>query len=721
MSIRRVQTERLLEDIVRTLHSQGTTPMFSDIARKMATYLSKYPAGNPLPVPLNDAIGSGDSNIEEYNRFLAHLSINLDVLYETSLRQVEEILQLGDSLESHLDRLSKQRRRIEGKIDDYLLGLYNTDGYFYSFSDNFADLVYSDMNMTTAEINTDSGSVLLPTASVTSSLNRHFFSRPTINVTSGGDSIPYEEIYPISGALEDSLRNVIWGFEARTTKAKEIIATAEISVGNQEDAVEMSSIDFVPYGSTKVQLFIETREGSRTDRDEWAQFGDKILTSNGKMRFSSSPRMVRHIRFTMRKTEPDYIQEIDGKLYNRYIFGAKSLSISHKIYDSSARFVSAPLFIPSELSNDVVIDAVSLDVDDDVANDSDIDYYVAPSTGEIDEEFSNLDWQQIIPVGSSADGDKIIRFRGATRQSRRITDNPAAGDLEMIPLKTVGPDAELNPSGSIVPGVDIYRLARLDEEPLVNSLELVEGVNTTKIYSKNIDSTRSFASIDIDYWASVIKDEPDDLTVDYGRIDAGNDFFYGGDVGAVGKDVYVETYLHADNTYPTFLEEMLKADARSRTWGVKVFLNGRPIGELAAGTDVRQLPWSIREGLNHIALIIRIPESAAVSSAFLGTVVLMADSSLYEFGKVRLGTWKYVDFFSLQYNQTGQPKSFTIYDGEVISRRKPTDNFELVYAISRDTAPPAVRFRADLSRSRNNMAITPELRSYRIRYSYAED
>lgn len=720
MSIRQVQTERLLEDIIRTLHSQGTSPLYSDIAKKVSKYLSEYPAGNPLPMPLNDAIGGDKSSVEEYNKFLANLAINLDVLYETSLRQVEEVLELSESLQSQLERLRKQRSRIEGQIDDYLLGLYNTDGYFYSFSDNFADLLYVDLDDTSAQVNTEDGSVVLPSISRSSSLNARFFSQPSIKVEANGKEIPYDEIYPLSGALEDSLGNVVWGFESRTNRAGEVIATASISVGDQLDPVQLSSIEFTPYGSTSVQLFIETREGDRIQNDNWQQFGDKILTSNGKMRFGDDPRPVRHIRFTMRKTNPDYIEEKDGKLYNRYIFGAKSMTISNLKFDSSARLVSAPLFIPSELDSDIAIDAVSLDVEDEIPLDTNIDYFVAASNGEVDEEFSDLDWRPIIPVGSSEDGKKTIKFGGATKKTSKISTNPAAGDLEMIPLKSVGPTSELNPSPIIVPGADIYRIAKLEEDVLLNSLELTEGLNTTKIYSKNTDSTVAFSSMDINYWANLIKNEPDSLTVDYGEIDAGNDFFYGGDVGAVGKDIYVETFLESDTSYPTFLEELFKTDPRSRTWDVKVYLNGRPVGEAPSGTDTKQIPWTIKAGLNHIALIIRIPEDAAITSAFLGTIALMAESKLYDFGRVRLAEWKYVDFFSMKYNETGQPKTFTLHNEELISRRRPTSNYEVRYATKTGTAPVAIRFRAELSRSRSTVATTPQLKSYRIRYSYGE-
>lgn len=723
-SIRRVQTERLLQDVIRTLYADGREPLVAEVATRMSRFFSNFPAGEPLPLPRHDAIAAGQSDVKQYNKLLSHLAINLDVLYETSLRQVEDVIALTSSLQSHLSRLKAYRGRVESQIDDYLLGLYNTDGYFLSISDNFSDTAYTDLNMTSAHVDTESGVVTLPTVSNTSSnIPLSQVGSPRIQVSTPSGVTQYEELAPFTGALEDSLENIIWAFEVRTARQEEVVANVVVDVGNSQNPIELSQINFSPYGSTPVQVFFETKEGSRTIDGSrgWVDFGNKIQTGTTKMVFESEPQSVSSIRMTLRKTRADYTENINGKTFYKYIFGARSITFAHKVYDFSARHVSLPLFIPADLYGELVIDAVSVDVVDEVVPGTSIKYYVAASTGDPAEEFSELNWRSIVPVGSNEIGQKVVRFDGAATEIKRISSEPAAGDLELLPIQTTGPIGSQNPSSLIIPGVDIYRIAKFDTDVLLNSLELVEGVNTTKIYSKSSDPIVNFADINLGYWANVFEDAEDQLTVDYGAIDSGDEFFYGGDIGAIGKDIFVETFLDADRTYPTFLEEFQKIDVRSQTWDVKIYLNGRPIGHLPSGQSKAQLPWSFIGGLNHVVLLIRIPENAADSTAYLGSLSLMGSSNLYDYGQVRLSKWDYNDFFNVSYNETGQPKTFTIHNGELISRRRPTANFLLKYAKSTGKGPEAIRFRTEMVRERNTPNLSPILDSYRVRFSYAED
>jgi hypothetical protein len=117
--------------------------------------------------------------------------------------------------------------------------------------------------------------------------------------------------------------------------------------------------------------------------------------------------------------------------------------------------------------------------------------------------------------------------------------------------------------------------------------------------------------------------------------------------------------------------------------------------------------------LNHLILLVNIPTGRSV-----GTVKLMGDNNLFDFGTVKLDTWSYVDFFDLQHNQAGNPSTFSFFEEEIVSRKKPTDNFRLRYALSTGNGPAFLRFRADLSRQDNNPSVTPRLNSYRLRFSY---
>lgn len=126
-------------------------------------------------------------------------------------------------------------------------------------------------------------------------------------------------------------------------------------------------------------------------------------------------------------------------------------------------------------------------------------------------------------------------------------------------------------------------------------------------------------------------------------------------------------------------------------------------------------------GRNHVAILLNIPDATIeFPTPYIGTVDLMSDSKLHDFGVVKLETWNYVDFFKFKNNEVNDSKSFTIYNDEIISRRKPTDNFRLSYSKGTSAGPDAIRLRMDLSRSNFYTDATPLIDSYRLRFSYGD-
>ena len=302
--------------------------------------------------------------------------------------------------------------------------------------------------------------------------------------------------------------------------------------------------------------------------------------------------------------------------------------------------------------------------------------------------------------------------------SKFIREDAITNELSLIEPNTSSADvSKHNPSTVIVDGVDIYRIAEFKEDFIPQTISMEEGVNTTRILSTTLST---LALDDLSFWTEYINGTSTPQET-YGRIDTGNKFFYGGDVGANDRSVYVETYIDSPIEREPLIKEFRKADANSQQWDVYVFLNGREIGSLPEGTDTALLPWKFNEGLNHIALTINIPASSdAYPSPYLGTLDLMVGDDPSTFGTVKLATWSYIDLFKMSYNETGQPKTFTISDNEIISRRKPTTNFRLRYAKSTDRGPTSIRLRADLERSSDNDSVSSIIDSYSVRFSYGD-
>jgi len=721
MSISRIQKEMVLDEVARFYFSNGEKPTSSAILRDMSMFFADNPIGRPFNIEPNNMREGLVSNVDEVNDNMIRAVLNISILYESMLQDTERSMSLYSIVQTKLENLRGRRARIESDIDDFLLALNDSSGYFYSFSDYFSTLDYTDLGMSSAFVDIVSGQVSIPpVAEFSRPLPAGAYAVNSATMTVDGASVSYQTESPFDGAI-DGLSNTNWAVSVSTNEVAEVIMEVRIDLSDFLPPV-ISKVEIDPFTMVPMQVFVETENtlsnsGVLRQRDS---FGQNVKYGSYKMTFVDTATKANIVYITMRKTEPDYQIQDNSTNKHVYVFGASHLEISRQSYDTSAKFVSASIALPEEIATDHVIDSVSLSVDEYLPNNTSADYFIAADSGN-GSSLDDFNWQQIFPVESSSSATgAALKLDGAALHSRKV--KPAAealfNDLELIPIDVSDSDlSKRNPTTTIVGGVDIYRIAEFKEEFIPQTMAMSEGVNSTRILSTALDPT---VTSDLTYWASYIDGT---LTANefYGRIDTGNEFFYGGDIGANSKSVYIETYVDSPIDRETILKEFRKSDDNSQQWDVYVYLNGRTIASLPAGTDTALIPWKFNNGLNHVAMTIDIPAATTDHpTPYLGTIDLMVGEDLSAFGKVRLGEWVYVDPFKMEYNEIDEPMTFTIYNGEVISRRRPTTNFELRYAKPTGRGTSAIRFRADLQRSNDDDSVTPILDKYSIRFSYGD-
>lgn len=724
MSIRRIQTERALQTIVKDLYSSGKKPTINEVLSRLQQHFDEHPAGQPRDIP-QIASANTRSNPDDYNEMLEAVRYNLDVLYEVLLDNVRDSIELNNTLHAELKSLDKKRRRLERRVDDYLLGLRNTDGYFYSVSDDFADLSLVDTTLTSAQVDTDAGAARIPNNTDTKiSVPMDFYGSPMIHIQAQEeDNVSYNEIAPLFGAVDDRHDNTVWAFEVTVSQPQEVIAFVDIPLQDTNgDPVIVSSIEFTPYGMEQVQLTpfytsspIEIQVVPPPVNG--TMFGDEIKTGTGKLLFDDDARTIHSLKLRLRKTDYDYTETRNNQTQYRYVFGAERLTLISQNYERTSTFVSVPHRIPEDLRGSKVIDSISLTVDDYQNAFTDINYYVAAETGVTPSDVSQLDWKSITPLDTSGPGKQIVRFGNLDDRIIQIVEDADNGQREFTPLSDSGPVAQRNPSPAIIEGSDIYRITEFEGGFIESTLNLVEGFNSTRIFSVEQDSQ---AVESLGFWKDVF--DNNSANRNFGKIDVGEGFFYGGDVGVGGRSIYVETYLHSPTDQDTILAEMKKRDDRSRTWEVRAFLNGNEVIHLPVGTDRREVSWNFNQGRNHVILLINIPDEDTAPQAYTGVLELMGGHKLFNFGDVFLTRWQFTDFFNMKYNEssTNPPRTFTVHNGELISRRLPNTRMQLSYKASRGGQPSGVVLRADMSRKRNKASVTPKLNSYRLRFSYGQ-
>lgn len=721
MGVSNIQKQRIIEESAKVHFASGEKPRLLDVLTDASNFFSQFAVGRPLPVDVDNIIPGLRSDVDRFNEVIARLGLNVDVLYEASADQVEKVMTLTTLLRTELQRMRARRIRLLDQIDDKLFSLYNTDGYYFSVSDSFSTLDLVDLSLTSAFVDTESGKVQIPTiSSLTKAVDASKIQGMDIQAFVDGKATAFKSLGSIASAF-DGLTNTYWGIELTTDKPSEVVVILTISIKDVvEDPIYLSRLDFEPYGMVPVQMFAEVEQVSTGSESSLPNidFGGSIKTSAYAMSFVDNAVNAGKIIITLRKTEADYVTSISGTTKHRYIFASKNIVMTEQVYDAQATLVTKSLELDEDLVDDNIIDAVALVANAEAGNDTEITFFVAPDTGQTDYTLDDFDWKEITPLSDiGTNANAVVNFEGARAFLRSIKATPGPSDLQLIPLDLTNSDlTKRNPSATIIQGASIYRIAAFTEQDVLpGSITLEEGVNTTRILYTNLNSS----GLDLNYWKDYVNGVKPVSTV-YGRIDSGNEFFYGGDIGESGKSVYVETYVDSDSDQALLLKNVAKVDPNSRVWDVKVFLNGREVADMPVGINELVVPWKFQQGLNHVAMTINIPVStSAYPNAYVGTIDLMGDDDLFDFGNVRLATWSYVDLFKMQYNEVGQPYTFTIYNNEIVSRRKPTTNLRVRYSKSTAKAPSGVRLRADLKRSNTNPNATPFLHDYRLRFLYA--
>ncbi len=714
MSLSSIHYQKILDSVSRYYYASGAKPTEEQVMGDLSSYFSVNRLGSPIGVRNGVFADDLTSSEAEMNEMVSKVIANLDLLYQATAEQVEESMNMNTYMNSRLDQLRIRRKRIDSQIEEYLFTNSNSDGYFYSFLDTFPNLSFVDLGLTSAFVDIKNGAVSIPIHSdktevlqgTSVRLVTKSFKLNDVEVSTGVERAEF------AGCL-DGLTNTYWSTEIVSDLPSEVVCTLELELSSPF----LSYIEYEPYGTVPCQVYVEYAGGDRAFRT----FGQGIKESTEKMVFSNSSVEVRFLRFTIRKTKQDFISQTDAAIKYNYIIGAKDITMVGREYEDSAVLVTTPISISKDLSTENVLDSISVKVDDDTPDGSFIEYFVALDTGESNPTLFDFDWKKISKFSDSIfDPGMIVNFSGSSSISKYIRTSPETGtdDLAIISEDPANADPRVrNPFRK--DGIEVWRLCSFgSEDPIINSLKLEEGSNSLKVYYTSYDA----GALDLSFWKDYINGSLESSTTNT-RIDTSNGFFNGGDIGENYKSVYMETYLDYESTQNAGIQKFIKTDSNSQLWALKVYLNGAEIGYMPVGTNELNIPWTFRPGLNHIAVTALIPRATTSAYPNEGSINIMQDNALTDFGSVKLANWAYVDIFQLLNNSDPKANLFSIYKEsdkvQIISRKKPTNNFKLSYSKPSGSQTQKVRVRADLGRASNNSSVSPLLNSYRLRFRYA--
>ena len=722
MTISSIQKEKFLSTLYKNLYAGGNKPDEQEILEFFSKYFSKYEPGEPLEVnsQLFRQLAFGQTEI--FNQQVLHALFNVETLYDSIFENANDLMTVATALNKRLNSLKIKRISLENKVDDLIFSNQNSDGYFAAYSDTFASTEGSDLNYTSAFVDTANGKVCLPTltSSVFDLLSTKAISSsaPTYSLSFNKSQIEVNKQFSdesFFGSVFDGLDNTEWQdifyFDAIG------LVSFSINLPITKNVI-ISKIEGRLNTISPTDIYVKV---NYSDSSKVAEILNKKSSKDyDRFSFDFEPGNVGSIDIFFVKTEPDFIDQNRVNRYG-YRYGIRDIAISGQYHDRAASFVSSPISLNSNDNSNLVIDAVSLEVDEK-SSDGSIVYFVSEDN-ESAQSISDFSWIPISPEQSAQNSfSQTINFFGSKLKSKKIleTKNPSSNELQKIALVSKESSKNLNeqnPTVNLYQGQTIYRIAKIDQMDNPVSSYLLDGVNLVSgsyiNYQNEIYNERDSLST----WNSILSGKSSVrkiYSIPQYELSNNSIFFSGPNINSISALLQAKIFCSNDITVRHLL---VKNDSVSKDWNVSVNLNGRPT-LIPAGESSKLIEWNFKTGINIIKVAIDIKGSAN------GSISLMDSKSLLDYGLVYSQYYGYVDPIEFKLLRSVYDKVFTIENffgnQEVLCRDNAGANARLFYYTNNPDPVKSIRLRADLARGRNPLA-SPVLNYFKLKFKNSEN
>lgn len=711
MNISTIQKKRFLDNLYKRYYSNGTIPSRQDILREFNTYFTVNKPGFPIKVDHDTLRSTNIIDVDVINSIMTNSVFNIDIVYDALFENNEELMSVITSLNKKIENLKIQRGNLETKIDDLLFANNNTDGFFYSFTENFNGLENIDIDLSSAYVNTAN-----KYASLSSLRSEQFNSLTVDNLVSSAPTVTlYENGSEVmvnasssTGSNDfsyvfDGLTDTAWFIDHVSQKINYITLSINIPINNSSI---ISKVEGIVSTTSATNILVRANYNDSNKQPEVKIFDSR--KDYGSFSFSIPADKYRSIEIVMYKTEPDTVLANASKPY-LYKFGLRDLVIGSKYYDKNGTIVSKALTVPDNDNKNLVIDAVTLDVEEQKVSGTDIRYYVAADNANAT-SVSDISWIPISPFGSENSGyPSTISFSGSTVKFKKILQNRQIDSLELIPINPSSKNSnEINPSSNIYQGKTVYRVARLEKQESYMNPTLYGNIDSfNHYYLLTTEDTISYYK-DLSFWSDQIAQKNIGLFNSVLKEQVGS-LYPGVNSSTSG---YIQTNLSCEVAQKV----IFNVGKINYNFNLAIYLNGVNIADLPKGTLNKSVEWNLNSGINSIIITYDKPFNGAVSFS------PMEGTSFSKFGSLFTDYYNFLDPLDFQNKATDQGNYFTIdtiYGAkEIISSRLIDYNCNFKYTAKTADPVTAIRYRVDMDRY-DNPFNTPTLDSIKLKFKHA--
>jgi hypothetical protein len=730
MTISSIQKKKFLDTIYKNYFSSGIEITEEKVKEIFSKYFSNYLAG--FPINLNPELfrSTAFSNVDVINQKNAQVLLNIETLYDAIFESSEELFDVTNALNNRIDQLRKRRSDLEAKVDDLIFANQNSDGVFAAITESFSTGKNMDYNFSTAFLDTNAKKVTLPKLNsavfdLTSS-NSIVSPNPTYTLSFNRANIETGKTLDDSSffaSVFDGLSNTEWSKSFNFQSVGVVSLTLNIPITTN---VQLSKIEGRLNSVSPTDIYVKVNYINDEYKSEVKSKKSSLDYDN--FSFDFTPGLISSIDLILVKVDPDYINQSRNDKYE-YRFGIRDINISGQYYDRYATYVSNSYGLNTNDNKNLVIDSVSIEVEEGNPSTGLISYYIAPETGN-ETDLNDYNWTPVSkPFDVSASFSSSINLNGSTVNTKKIVDTVTDSNKQILKIakkqrSSLANINEENPTSSIYSGNSIYRIATLPASEEANNPYILEGVNSisgkyVSYVSPIFNEPNSLKS-----WTDLINGVDQSRQVyDLPSYTLSNDsvFFNGPNMSQIS--IFLPFNLYCANDI-IVKHRLVKNDQVSQLWDVCVYINDTKYA-IPSGTSSESIEWRFQKGLNKIKIAIDCSSSTANAKApsAKGSLTLMESHSILEYGIVYDQYYSYVDPMELKYSRSEFDNIFTIDtvfgNKEILSKKDIKSNSRIFYFSNNPNAVKKIRFRADFHRG-NNPLSSPSLNSYRIKFKNSQ-
>lgn len=707
MNISTIQKTRLLENLYKIFHTSGVMPDDQQIRKAFNDYFTVNKAGFPLRVDTDILRSISVTDVDVLNSIMANSVFNVDIIFDSIFQNNDQLMGTINALNKKLENLKKRRIELESKVDDLLFSNNNSDGFFYSITENFASLNKSDLDFSNVYINTSKKNVELP--SLTSAnynnltVNNIISASANASLSVNGSILPVSMDLSLFNNIFDGLTDTYWDYEYNSAEINSFSLSIRIPLNSN---IVISKVQGVVSTTSPVNIYVIANYSDTTKQSEIRTVDSR--QDYGTFIASFPADSYSSIDLIMSKIEPDAVVAGSNNPY-KYKFGLRELMIGSKYYDKNAVFVSEPHSIPSTDNSTIFIDSVSIDVQDQAVSGTEIKYYVAQDVQSAT-SISDFNWIPISPQGSESAGfSSIVSFEGSTRENILIKSEPSASDLQLTPLSATSKNAdEINPSSTLYTGKTVYKVATLNRSTDYINPSLYGNVDSFKHYYYIMQDTTVQKYKDLSFWSTEIQQNKPNILSSTLKEQLGS--IYPGITSP--SSGYVQSKLLCNSAQRV----IYTVNKINYNFNLAIYLNGELIADLPNGVVSKSIEWNFVEGINNIIITYDKPYNGVASFS------LMEGTSLSKFGSIFVDYFYYLDPFDFANKEIDKENYFTVDTifgiKQIFSSQKLDGTCRFGYTAKTARSVESIRFRADLGRYENPYS-TPVLQSYRIKFKHS--